>query len=282
MTPLNLSPHSAPVPEDHLGLLRLLAERPGPAVVWHRHDAQTSSRVELSGRVLENWAVKMIGLFDDELSLEHDDVVLVDAAPHWKAAAAVLAASTLGCRVRLSSGAGDDAGPMRQDADEPALVITDAPRRWEDPGVLGDAELAVLSPGLRDASFEEAVGTQIPSWALDLAAEVPQQPDQLISAPAPAPLPGGPTGPTRGSVITETDPPTLPGDAESDRPEWVARRWTDEDVVAVLLGTWARSGRVVLWQGPWADADGQPRPEWQRTAEEESVPSSPSARPAAD
>ncbi|MDO5492545.1 MAG: TIGR03089 family protein [Nesterenkonia sp.] len=268
MTPLNLSPHTAPPPEDHAGLLRLLGERPGPAVIWHHHEAD-ASRVELSGRVLQNWAVKMIGLLDDEVSPEPGDLVLVDSAPHWKSAAAVLAVSALGCRVRLVTGPDD---LEDSEGEEPALVVTDAPHRWEDAEALGDAELAALSPGLRDVSYEDAVGRPIPGWVLDVSADVPQQPDQLAVPLPSTPLPECPGAPTRGSVITQTEPPPTRS-SEGAPPEWTARRWTDDDVVAVMLGTWARSGRVLLWQGEWADETGQPRREWLRTAEEESVPS---------
>ncbi len=88
------------VPEDFPQLLELLGSRPQPAVVWYgspgAQDSSEPERVELSGRVLQNWAVKLIGLFREELEEVFEGsaqpVVLVDSAPHWKAAAVILAA----------------------------------------------------------------------------------------------------------------------------------------------------------------------------------------------
>ncbi|MDR8018882.1 hypothetical protein [Nesterenkonia aerolata] len=288
MPPLNLGPHSAPVAEDHPGLLRLLAARPGPALIWHDPDATSSPRVELSGRVLENWTVKMIGLFTQEADLQAGDLVLIDAAPHWKAAAALLAASALGCQVRLVS------GYHRAEAAEPALVLTDAPQLWEHAQALGEAELAAFSPGLLDASYEDAVGEPLPSWVIDVSAEVRQQPDQLliplpdIGLPDVTPpnvtrpdvtlpeaarsdaAPAGRVPATRtGCLVVEDTAPGL-----TDGAGWAVRRWWDDDLPALMLGTWAQSGRAVLWRGATTDAAGQPRPQWRRMLEEESVPSS--------
>lgn len=285
MPPLNLGPRPADVPADHPGLLRLLASRPGPALIWHGIDtrgaeakradgpaaeaspAPAPSRVELSGRVLENWAVKMIGLFTEELDLRPGDLVIVDSAPHWKAAAAALAASALGCRVRIS-GAGEP-------AEDPALVLTADPARWEDSEALGDAELAALSPGLLDSSFEEAVGQELPAWVLDVSAEVRQQPDQLLAPLPEVPLPAAelqrarqqePHGPTPpGCLLTETS------EEVETSGTWSVRRWAAAGTVEAMLEVWAHSGRVVLWQGPHRADDGAALPRFTQMRGEEGL-----------
>lgn len=293
MSPLNLGPHTAQVPEDHAGLLRLLAERPGPALIWHRAPDPTTDadgapagddragqvsqgppRVELSGRVLENWAVKMIGLLSEEMDLQPGDLVLIDSVPHWKAAAAALAASTLGCRVRLtgadsSADTGDALYSTSDAPQEPRLVLTDDPARWEDSEALGDAELAALSPGLLDSSFQEAVGHQLPAWVLDVSAEVRQQPDQLLTPLPEAPLPelalpNQLETPSSGCLITDTDVEITTAAA------WTLHRW-DDDTLPRMLSIWARSGRVILWQGPHTQPDGQLLPEFTRMCREEGI-----------
>lgn len=257
MPPLTLGAPVPEVPGNFPALLDLLASRPQPAVVWYggseaQPEDSATERVELSGRVLQNWAVKMIGLFGEETELDEDDVVLIDAAPHWKAAAVVLAAGALGGRVHLSGAAEHRAelvGPAGMTPHPPALVVTDRPEAWIDgelAGALGDAELAALSPGLLDASFEEATGRPVPAWVLDVSAEVRQHPDQLLEPLRELPLPE-PGEPTPGAVV-------VPAGAQPPRLQaWRALNWTD-GVAGQLLGVWAHSGTVVLFGADPADA----------------------------
>lgn len=250
MTPLTLGSASRNVPEDFPQLLELLAGRPQPAVVCYRPNAADGAavsgagggpeggpdstepdstepeRVELSGRVLQNWAVKLIGLFTEELEEIFDPAepaprVLVDSAPHWKSAAVVLAASSLGAQVVTAAGAADSSGPA-------SLVVTDRPQDWQSSPALGEAELAALSPGLLDESFEDAVGQEIPAWVLDISAEVRQHPDQLLTPLEPVRLPES-IGSGGTALVT--------------RAEWSA------DAVGTLVSTWAHGDTVVLIDG---------------------------------
>ena len=242
MTPLTLGSASQNVPEDFPQLLELLAGRPQPAVVCYRPrgadgevgaepdstepDGHEPERVELSGRVLQNWAVKLIGLFTEELEEIFDPAeptprVLVDSAPHWKSAAVVLAASSLGAQVVTAAGAADSSGTA-------SLVVTDRPQDWQSSPALGQAELAALSPGLLDESFEDAVGQAIPAWVLDISAEVRQHPDQLLTPLEPVRLPES-IGSGGTALVT--------------RAEWSA------DAVGTLVSTWAHGDTVVLIDG---------------------------------
>lgn len=231
MSPLTLNSPSQQPPEDFAQLLESLASRPQPAVV--HYDAETGDRVELSGRVLANWAIKLIGLLRDEYDIEDEPVgesrplVVLDMATHWKAAALVLAASALGAEVQLMPSADDAAEVLRA-----SLVVTDHPSAWLDSEALGEADLAVISHGMLDASFTDATGLEVPAWVLDISAEVRQHPDRL-NAPLPVvPLPRTPQEHTQQE-------PSSP---------MVVTAWA-KDTAQTLLQTWAQQGTVVLFQG---------------------------------
>lgn len=223
-----LSGQGGKVPADFAQLLESLGQRPQPAVVFYGREEE---RVELSGRVLANWAVKLIGLFDEEYELGPEHTVLVDAALHWKSAAAVLAAQAVGAAVTLEPGA------------SPEVIITDRPVEWIGSAELGEAELAALSSGMLDSSFEDATGEELPAWVLDISADVRQQPDQLLTA-----LP----------AISLPDP-----GRDASQP-LVLTRW-EEDSPARMAHTWAQGGVVVLFEG---EPDG---PRWEQMRRNEGL-----------
>lgn len=260
MSPLTLGSASQNVPEDFPQLLDLLGSRPQPAVVYYgspggAEAAAEPERVELSGRVLQNWAVKLIGLFRDELEDVFGEdtepgggpVVLIDAGPHWKAAAVALAAAALGAQVRIGTDPAESPAPSapHTSSASPAVIITDRPGAWESSEALGDAELAALSPGLLDVSFEEATGQELPGWALDISAEVRQHPDQLLLPLEPVKLPQEESG-SRGIVLVR-------GAAEAQEAiqgwdSWEAAVWAD-GVAASLFTAWAHGSAVILFDG---------------------------------
>lgn len=219
MCPLILGNPSGGAPEELPQLLKFLGSHPQPAVV---HYAADGSRVELSGRVLANWATKLIGLFSDEPGLAPGDSVVLDMAVHWKAAAAALAVGAMGAEPTLCSPWVDDA----------ALVITDRPGEWIAGDALGEAELAAVSHGMLDSSFAEGAGEQLPAWVVDVSAEVRQQPDQLM-----VPLP---------AVPLPTVPPAEGSDAAAG--PLLVTRWHAQSYPQ-LVGTWAAGGVVVLFDG---------------------------------
>lgn len=228
MAPLTLSGAAESVPTDFAQLLDMLESRPQPAVVFYSSD---ESRVELSGRVLANWAVKLVGLFGEEYDLGEGDRVLLDTAAHWKAAAVLLAASAMGSQVAV------------EPAEAAEVVVTDRPGAWIRSEQLGEAELAAVSAGMVDASFEEATGEALPAWVLDISADTPQQPDQLT-----APLP----------------PVALPETAEEASQPLVLTDWLPDSAPA-MIGTWARGGLVVLFEG---EASG---PRWDQMRRNEGI-----------
>ena len=265
MTPLTVDTGSRDVPAHLPELLELLSSRPQPAVVWYGPGG-TTERVELSGRVLQNWAIKIIGLFTEEYDLAPGDLVVVDARPHWKAAAVVLAVSALGCEVRLPhpSRPADRAAGLSEgteaegpeDPEEPpgavgarhaALVVTDDPQAWAQDHALGDAELAALSPGLLDDSFEAALGEPLPGWVLDISSEVRQHPDQLLQPLPTVELPQDAVqGPGGAGVVMGLPQGLKPLQAPAETwSQWQLASWDDGAVMA-MLSAWAHSGTVVI------------------------------------
>ncbi|MCH8560188.1 TIGR03089 family protein [Nesterenkonia sp. DZ6] len=273
MTPLTLGGSTARPPQTFPALLDLLESRPQPALIWYGA-GEDQERVELSGRVLQNWTVKLIGLFSQECEIDEGAAVLVDAAPHWKATAVLLAAGALGWRATLVAlGAAqndDDARAATASALEPGLILTDRPGDWTGAGplahALGDAELAALSPGLLDASFEEATGQRLPAWALDISAEVRQHPDQLPAPLPPLELPGadagaGAGGSVGGGLVVVGEP------TEVDLKDWGLVRWGGGELFARMLAAWAQSRPVVLFQG---DPAAQPKA-WEQMLRNEGI-----------
>lgn len=68
-----------------------------PALIWYGRDGE---RVELSGRVLDNWVAKTANLWVEELELEAGDVVALGDEVHWRGLAVVLGTWTMGAAVR--------------------------------------------------------------------------------------------------------------------------------------------------------------------------------------
>ncbi|MFI7579609.1 TIGR03089 family protein [Kocuria kalidii] len=68
-----------------------------PALIWYGQDGE---RVELSGRVLDNWVAKTANLWVDELDLAAGDVVALGDDLHWRSLAAVLGTWRMGAAVR--------------------------------------------------------------------------------------------------------------------------------------------------------------------------------------
>ena len=110
-----------------------------PALIWYGPD---SERIELSGKVLDNWVAKTSNLLVDELDAEPGIRLWLDLPVHWKTLVWVLAAWQTGCTVILgeASAAPDVTVTASQEVLESAegTVVAVAPgalaMRW--PGAL--------------------------------------------------------------------------------------------------------------------------------------------------
>ncbi|MBN9129893.1 MAG: TIGR03089 family protein [Paenarthrobacter ureafaciens] len=119
-----------------------------PRLTWYGPD---SERVELSGRVLDNWVAKTSNLLQDELDAEPGTAIRIDLPAHWKSFVWALAAWQLGMEVVLDGSAAD-------------LLVTNDPS--DHTGAAYDAVVAVplaalamswpgeLSPGVVDYAAE--------------------------------------------------------------------------------------------------------------------------------
>ena len=84
-----------------------------PALIWYGPD---SERVELSGKVLDNWAAKTSNFLAEELDAEPGTTVELDLPAHWKTLVWALGAWRAGCPLALSA---DSGAQVRATADKP-------------------------------------------------------------------------------------------------------------------------------------------------------------------
>jgi uncharacterized protein (TIGR03089 family) len=119
-----------------------------PRLTWYGPD---SERVELSGKVLDNWVAKTSNLLQDELDAEPGMRLALDLPAHWKGLVWALAAWQLGMETVLSGDAAD-------------LLATATP---EAAAGKYDAVVAVALPALAMRWAGE-----LPAGCLDYAAEV--------------------------------------------------------------------------------------------------------------
>ncbi|MFL4476429.1 TIGR03089 family protein [Paeniglutamicibacter sp. MACA_103] len=68
-----------------------------PYLTWY---SKSGERVELSGRVFDNWVAKSANLLHEEFDLAPGSVVATDMPGHWKSVALALACWHLGAEVR--------------------------------------------------------------------------------------------------------------------------------------------------------------------------------------
>ncbi|TLM74260.1 TIGR03089 family protein [Pseudarthrobacter sp. NamB4] len=113
-----------------------------PRLTWYGPDAE---RVELSGRVLDNWVAKTSNLLQDELDAEPGMRLRLDLPAHWKAMVWALAAWQLGLETVLDGEAADflvTAEPASATGRYDAVIAVALPAlamRW--PGELASGHL---------------------------------------------------------------------------------------------------------------------------------------------
>lgn len=129
-----------------------------PRLTWYGPDGE---RVELSGRVLDNWVAKTSNLLQDELDAEPGTRLRLDLPAHWKSVILALAAWQLGMEVVLDAGEADllataDPGPAAAEGAFDTVVAVALPA------------LAMRWPG------------ELPSGVVDFAAEVRSHGDVFL------------------------------------------------------------------------------------------------------
>ncbi|MET3810803.1 TIGR03089 family protein [Arthrobacter sp. UYEF3] len=107
-----------------------------PRLTWYGPDAE---RVELSGRVLDNWVAKTSNLLQDELDAEPGTRLRLDLPAHWKSVILALGAWQLGMEVVLDAADADllataEPGPAAAEEAFDAVIAVALPAlamRWQ-------------------------------------------------------------------------------------------------------------------------------------------------------
>lgn len=193
-----------------------------PRLTWYGPDAE---RVELSGKVLDNWVAKTSNLLQDELDAEPGMRIRLDLAPHWKSLVWALAAWQLGLETVLAG----------SDADFLVTAATDQPAGEY------DAVIAVALPALA-----MRWAGNLPAGWVDYAADVRSHGDFFMAHDEPATSATAVTA-ADGTVFTQQDLMTnfaVP-QANSARIH-VAASSGLEAALADALGAWHSDGSIVL------------------------------------
>jgi uncharacterized protein (TIGR03089 family) len=193
-----------------------------PRLTWYGPEAE---RVELSGRVLDNWVAKTSNLLQDELDAEPGMRVRLDLPVHWKSLIWALAAWQLGMETVLDGGEAD-------------FLVTDRPGS---PGGNYDAVIAVALPALAMRWPGD-----LPAGAIDYASEVRSHGDVFMAHAEPAATGNAVTGHDGHQHLHEE---LLDGFAASHEEGVRLLVPAAEGLEAALsnsLGAWHSGGSVVL------------------------------------
>ncbi|WP_105031379.1 TIGR03089 family protein [Arthrobacter ruber] len=135
-----------------------------PRLVWHGGDG----RIELSGRVFDNWVAKSSNLLVDELDATDGSLVSFDLPVHWKSLALAFACWQVGALVVLPDTDTDT------DTDTDIVLSSRAAGAVEPPRLLACVALGSLA--LRWDG-------PLPQGAVDFAAEVRSHGDVYLGQP---------------------------------------------------------------------------------------------------
>ncbi|GER23843.1 acyl-CoA synthetase [Zafaria cholistanensis] len=150
-------------------LLEPVRHSTAPLLVWH---GPNQERVELSGRVFDNWVAKTANLLAEEFGAGPGTVVRLSLPLHWKSLALALGVLHTGATVSVA-GAVEDSG-------EANIVASDAPEEAAE--LEPAADVISVALGTLALSF----GGSAPADAVDYAAEVRAFGDYFLADPVPA------------------------------------------------------------------------------------------------
>jgi uncharacterized protein (TIGR03089 family) len=193
-----------------------------PRLTWYGPD---NERVELSGRVLDNWVAKTSNLLQDELDAAPGMRVRLELPAHWKSIVWALAAWQVGLQTVLDQGPAD-------------YLVTADPEAVEENY---DAVIAVALPAL---AMRWPGG--LPAGCLDYAAEVRSHGDVFMPHAEPDPAGCAVVG-SDGSLHSHLDllEGFAAGHEESVRLHVPAGNGL-EAALSHALGAWCRDGSVVM------------------------------------
>ncbi|MCC3302895.1 TIGR03089 family protein [Arthrobacter sp. zg-Y895] len=202
-----------------------------PALIWY---GPAGERIELSGKVLDNWVAKTSNFLVDELDAEPGRLVRLDLPIHWKTLVWALAAWQTGCTVVLGSPA--EGGHVD-------ITVTDAAD--------GGAEGIIVAVAL--GALDLAFPSELPAGVVDYAAEVRSYADTYMEGARPddgqpALEVGSPTAARElNGTVSYGSLGTLLGGASDGSAEVLLASAPDLPLVLeAAVGTWASGGAVVL------------------------------------
>jgi uncharacterized protein (TIGR03089 family) len=223
---------------DLLARMRLV-DPASPRLVWHGREG----RIELSGRVFDNWVAKTSNLLVDELDAVPGTVVELDLPPHWKSVAIAFACWQVGCTV-LVPRVRDDAEPPQHRADvlmthrtvpdvaPPQLLVCVAlgslAFRWDGvlPGGAVDYAAEVRSQGDVFPGDAEHAGRPEELVTSGSAPLTPREVEGLITEPTPV-VPGD-DAPGSGTLLLE------PGAALAPALAAALRAWREDSALVLV------------------------------------------------
>src|SRR5690625_2234091 len=139
-------------------LVARISSDPGrPRITWY---AGGGERVELSGRVIENWVAKTTNMLVEEFDAEPGVRVLIDMPAHWKQVIWALSVWRAGATAVFVEDPADFEGEM------PDVVVTSAPQRWV------EVPRATRVVAVELGSLARAWDGELPAGILDGVAEV--------------------------------------------------------------------------------------------------------------
>ena len=207
------------------------------------YDDGSGERIELSGRVLNNWVAKAANLLQDEFDAGPGTRIRLDLPPHWRTAYWALAGWAVGATLDLSDA-------------EPDVLVSADPAAAADSGADGRVVVTLaalargaavpLEPGVMDEARELAgYPDQFSAWAragdTDLA---------LVPPAGTAPLPYAVTPPSHPELTPATSGSGTPGARVHLTASRTAGGLATADFLALLVATYAADGSLVLSLDP--------------------------------
>lgn len=162
---------------------QLLAAHRGSATPWLTWYSISGERIELSGRVFDNWVAKSANLLEETFDLETGQIVVLDLPSHWKSLVLALAALHHGATL-VASG--------HELAQNASVWITAEP---SDDLIPKTSEILAVNPAALALSF----GSDLGPFAEDYNASVRSFADQFY--------PSAVAGSTLALALTNGDAP---------------------------------------------------------------------------
>lgn len=204
----------------------LLAARRSSASPWLTWYSQSGERIELSGRVYDNWVAKSANLLGDLYDLDEDSIVVIDLPAHWKSLVLAFAALHHGATLVDAS---------HQDAQGATLWITAAPKNENIPA---SSEILAVNPAALALSF----GSDLGPVAEDFNATVRSYGDQFYPSPVSAGTSALTTSEDSSVSITEL----FATEAEAKGTILVRADQPLLKLLPYLIGQWKAGDAVVL------------------------------------